>query len=185
MAFCACGCGRELKCKSSRFAPGHNKQPTDPIRRFWRFVDTTGRCWEWTGSKHRFGYGRFNVGGKVQYAHRFAYEASFGVTVPEGMQVCHHCDNPRCVKPSHLFLGTAADNNWDKARKGRTVNPMTDALKQHTHCPKGHPYDELNTLVRRYRASDGSERPYRACRACLRAWGRAWYNRLHGKGEAA
>lgn len=82
------------------------------------FVDRTDNCWLWNGQKDKDGYGRFKINRKVVRAHRFSYTREFG-EIPEGLFVCHCCDTPNCVRPDHLFLGTAKDNNLDKIKKGR------------------------------------------------------------------
>lgn len=92
------------------------------MQRFWS--KATGRnkrgCWLWTASKNAKGYGRFNLNGNTQAAHRVAYELFFG-PIPNGLFVCHFCDNPACVNPSHLWLGTNSDNIRDSVNKGRFI----------------------------------------------------------------
>jgi hypothetical protein len=78
--------------------------------------DATG-CLEWTAGKSS-GYGRFRSGGKMKFAHRASYAAHHG-PIPSGMHVLHRCDNPSCVNPEHLFLGTHIQNMADKREKGR------------------------------------------------------------------
>lgn len=89
--------------------------------RFWRHVDKSGDCWTWTGSLKSDGYGRLGAGGrsgKYLCAHRVSYELHHGV-IPEGMVVMHECDNPACVNPAHLSLGTYSDNTQQACDKGR------------------------------------------------------------------
>jgi hypothetical protein len=88
-----------------------------PVR-FWEKVQKTQTCWLWTGTAERGGYGRINVGGKWLRTHRVAWELSNG-PIPTGLCVCHRCDNPPCVNPAHLFLGSQRDNLHDMATKGR------------------------------------------------------------------
>jgi hypothetical protein len=89
--------------------------------RFWSHVKNTDTCWWWTAAILKTGYGRFSLGvGKAVSAHRYAYEISYG-PIPDGLCVCHRCDNKSCVRPSHLFLGTRLDNMQDMIRKGRQI----------------------------------------------------------------
>jgi len=95
----------------------HSHHPKVPLEvRFWSKVNKTDTCWEWTGYKDR--YGIFGIEGKNLKAHRVSWEITFG-PVPEGLHVLHKCDNPGCVKPDHLFLGTHTDNMRDMVVKGR------------------------------------------------------------------
>ena len=92
-------------------------------QRFWEKVDKRGddECWEWTGAKTRpNAYGYFRVSGSLAVAHRVSYELAYG-GIPEDKQICHTCDNPACVNPSHLFVGTHTDNMQDKVAKGRNA----------------------------------------------------------------
>lgn len=85
--------------------------------RFWQRVDKTETCWLYRGPGRGKGYGGF---GRGRLAHRYSWELHFG-TIPKWLEVLHHCDVRRCVRPDHLFLGTSGENNKDTVRKGRNA----------------------------------------------------------------
>jgi hypothetical protein len=89
-----------------------------------------GRCWNWTGGKVNFGYAAFFVNGKPVRGHRFSYELKYG-KIPRGFFACHRCDNPSCVNPDHVFLGTQADNIADCISKGRNAKGQTHGTVTH------------------------------------------------------
>lgn len=90
------------------------------MERFWKkVIKSEDGCWEWQGAKIN-GYGRFNYQGKSKKAHQVALELS-GVERPEGACCCHECDNPGCVRPSHLSWGTTQINTADRQSKGRGI----------------------------------------------------------------
>lgn len=92
--------------------------PPKVIAKFWSRVDKSGSCWTWQGARGRGGYGRFSLALGTLSAHRLAYTLLVG-SIPKGMCVCHRCDNPPCVNPDHLFVGTYRDNIRDMMQKGR------------------------------------------------------------------
>ncbi len=91
------------------------------------FAKTQGGCWEWIASKNHKGYGRFDLDGKARQAHRVSWQLFNGRPVPDGLCICHTCDNRGCVNPDHLWLGTNAENNADMMRKGRNNQPKMEA----------------------------------------------------------
>ena len=133
--------------------------------RFWSKVpDQPGMdCWLWTGARDRHGYGRINYRTedgphRSVPAHRISYLLCVGN--PQGLSVCHTCDNPPCVNPSHLFLGSQSDNMRDAISKGRRLYALRE------HCPHGHPYSAENTGIHK--------RGYRYCKACAQNATRLW-----------
>ncbi len=132
-------------------------KPDTALARFWAkvAVGPPDKCWEWTASTNNRGYGWF-VSGSSTTAHRFSWRIHNG-QIPPGLCVCHRCDNPRCVNPSHLFLGTPADNMADKVAKGRAMSWTSFA----GHCQKGHLYTPETTRILWHGG--------RRCRICIRA----------------
>ena len=99
------------------------------VLRFWSKVKKTSRCWLWTGAKRGRGYGVLRRGSADEGfvdSHRFSYEIHFG-PVPEDMWVLHHCDNPSCIRPSHIYAGTPKQNNQDMVFRGRSIRGESHA----------------------------------------------------------
>lgn len=112
--------GRFAKDATAREFPGVGLVGAYVVDNFWSWaVKASSGCWEWTRSFNNQGYGQQRVtGGRTLVAHRVAYALHHGA-IPGGQQVLHRCDNPKCVNPDHLFLGTQSDNIRDAVSKGR------------------------------------------------------------------
>lgn len=100
------------------------------MKRFWNKVNKTESCWLWNGATRGRGYGCLKVDGKVIDSHRQSYILTKG-EIPEGLFVCHTCDNKLCVNPEHLFLGTRQDNIDDAQVKGLLARPHLRGLINH------------------------------------------------------
>lgn len=135
---------------------------------FWARVNRSpDGCWEWQGGRTAAGYGIFSGTHGRRYAHRFSWELHHEA-IPQGMLVCHQCDNPPCVRPDHLFLGSHADNAQDREAKGRRQP------EPKTACPDGHPYHGENVYQR-------PDRKGRGCKECGREAARRWRQRNPGR----
>lgn len=143
--------------KRELFGPKKNgPSRIPPEERFWPkvAVGAEDECWMWLKSVKGPGYGVFWDGERLVGAHTFAYRSVHG-EIPDGMVVRHVCDVPGCCNPSHLVVGSVAQNMADKSDRGRHHN------QEKTHCPKGHEYDSAVLKP------DGTVRK-RVCKTCKR-----------------
>jgi hypothetical protein len=157
-----------IRFDDRRDALGRRARPRVPVMdRFWAFVAQGDGCWEWTGYIRPDGYGQFGVDRSIhERAHRMAYQLTAG-PIPKGIDVCHRCDNPACVRPDHLFLGTRSDNMRDMVAKGRGRKETA------THCHRGHDYSTENTA----RDPRSGKRRCRTCHAITTSENRGKYDR--------
>lgn len=147
-------CGAEIVWAKTNLG---KTQMKTPLQRFMDKADTNGECWEWRGQLDRGGYGVFKHSNVKVQAHRFAYEY-FISEIPEGLEIDHLCRNRACVNPYHLEPVTHLEN----VRRGEGAL----FFSRKTHCPQGHPYNEVNTYNYRGR---------RSCRICIKATSKAFY----------
>jgi HNH endonuclease len=131
--------------------------------RFWKKVSKTDGCWLWTGNKNPKGYGLIGAGGskgKMLSAHRLSYRIHKGDVSP-GAYVLHSCDNPSCVNPAHLRIGTQRDNIRESFKKGRKTNPVafgesnprSKLTQAQVYYIKGHPEERLVDLAAKFGVS--------------------------------
>jgi hypothetical protein len=123
--------------------------------RFWGKVEKGPGCWLWTGAKNERGYGSLRVSGATKKATHVAWYLEHGQWPVLGVFACHQCDNPGCVKPSHLFLGSALDNNRDRHRKGRTVSNLDTTSRARGEHTGGAKLTEENVREIRRTAESG------------------------------
>lgn len=123
--FCLCGARREFS--TGRLNAGYTRScgclrlelTANTVDDFWGRCLKTEHCWEWTGDRDADGYGRFWFRGRAWRSHRLSWELSNGKSITSETLVLHKCDNPPCIRPSHLFTGSVLDNTRDKMRKQR------------------------------------------------------------------
>lgn len=144
---------------------------TPEVERFWSYVQKADgdACWLFIGARGtgRTAYQRFVTNDRRSVgANRYAYEITFGPLKP-GEFACHRCDNPRCVRPDHLFAGTNADNIMDAYSKGRVRVPKRGRRQRLTICQRGHLFTPANTKV-------NTRTGGRCCRACQRERAAIW-----------
>lgn len=160
--FCQCGCGQRtrpascndkrrnwIKGKPIRFISGHYTKPQYPFYvRFWRLVDKRGidECWEWQGNRKAHGHGSY----ADTQAHRIAYELTYG-PINNGLNVLHKCNNPPCVNPNHLYLGTQRDNAQDSREAGTMRTPP---IRQGSKNNLAKLTEELVTTIRQRYANE-------------------------------
>lgn len=113
-------------------------------------------CWLFLGSAARGGYPKVKTGGRTYLAHRIMYELVFG-PIPAGLNVLHYCDTPACMNPGHFWLGTIAENNADRARKGRGARDFRNGK-----CRQGHDLAVAGVYV----CAGGKRGRKRVCRIC-------------------
>ena len=137
---------------------------------FEQRVDKSAGCWVFIGSVDSAGYGLVRIKRRLKKAHRYSWEISFG-KIPEGRLVLHRCDNPPCVRPDHLWLGSHADNSRDRDAKKRNKNSIAYFSSLKTHCPRGHRLSGNNLQP------SALKRGARSCRICRNMQARNYRNK--------
>jgi HNH endonuclease len=161
---------RRRKCRTchnlarnvARRAPPKLREAPPAYGKFTAMVDKDpDGCWEWMGAHMPNGYGQYHTGEKVELAHRVSWKFANG-KIPDGIFVCHKCDNPGCVRPDHLFLGDDCANMLDMQRKGRRTCTLTrdSALRVHELRRAG---QSIRKIALEIGAAHAHVRPTSAC----------------------
>lgn len=142
--------------------------------RFWTKVDKSGDCWLWTRGVNGKGYGQFQTNMRKALAHRLSLQMAIGRELEPSEMACHRCNNRRCVRPDHLYVGDAKSNVADAIRAGTfSFTNQASRARSMTHCQRGHEFSPANT--------HWDKRGRRTCRECKRATDRRKYYRNRAK----
>ena len=135
------------------------KLAEEQLKKFWTKVDKKGdnECWEWVAAKNSKGYGQFGISGVSKSTHRISYVIHNG-DIPDGLFVCHTCNNPPCVNPKHLYAGSNKENMQQASNEKRL------APQQKTHCKSGHEFTPENTAF--YKQKKRGNTLTRVCKTC-------------------
>lgn len=133
-----------------KYVRGHGYTPMTP-EKFWAKVEQGEGCWEWQGLRYTKGYGKVTWKGSLQGAHRVAYSLAYG-PIPPGLFICHHCDNPPCVRPGHLYAGTRKDNARDYKIRGDHSTPRRYVVFRGSRNGQAKLTEELVVEIRRRHA---------------------------------
>ena len=177
-------CGKPFLALASNVARGWGRYCSQSCGRksprvftfdYWAYVaktDDASSCWIWTGGRNTAGYGALrNRQHRGKLAHRLSWEMAYG-PIPDGLIVCHRCDNPACVRPDHLFLGTLVDNVVDMVNKGRQSR---GAAKRNAKLSDDHVRQIKALLMQQVPRKTLAER-FGVCRSTIShiATGRQW-----------